>query len=111
MTQTFAGHRKEHTGTAVLSTCGLTRAEAEASREKYGDNRISRRKPPGFLLQFLRTLTDPIIRILIGALFLNIRFLFPDVDWYECGGIAFAVFISAFVSTVSEYSSGKAFAG
>ncbi|MBQ8402560.1 MAG: ATPase P, partial [Clostridia bacterium] len=89
---------------------GLTQAEADAARIKYGSNRLSRRKPPGFLTRFFRNLNDPIIRILIGALVLNILFLFPDVDWYECGGIAFAVFVSAFVSTVSEYSSGKAFA-
>ena len=111
MAQTITGQRKETAGAVPFARSGLTQAEADASRMQYGDNRITRRKPPGFLLQFLRNLNDPIIRILIGALILNILFLFPDVDWYECGGIAFAVFISAFVSTVSEYSTGKAFAG
>ena len=90
---------------------GLTGKEAAVSREKYGHNRLTRQKPPGFLKQFFRNLNDPIIRILIGALVLNILFLFPDIDWYECGGIAFAILISALVSTISEYGSGKAFAG
>ena len=89
---------------------GLSGREAERSRELYGSNRITKQKPPGFTRQFFRNLNDPIIRILIGALVLNILFLFPDIDWYECGGIAFAVFVSTFVSTVSEYSSGRAFA-
>lgn len=111
MIPTIAGQSQNHTGTATSSFRGLTQAEVISSREKHGDNRITHRKPPGFLIQFFRNLNDPIIRILIGALILNILFLFPDVDWYECGGIACAVFVSAFVSTVSEYSSGKAFAG
>lgn len=88
---------------------GLTDAQVQSSRAQKGDNRITRQKPPGFLTQFFRNLNDPIIRILIGALFINILFLFPDVDWYECGGIALAVLVSATVSTISEYSSGKAF--
>ncbi|MBR4959612.1 MAG: calcium-translocating P-type ATPase, PMCA-type [Clostridia bacterium] len=100
---------KERTET-VSQDLGLCSDEADKMREKYGTNRITRRKPPGFLRQFLRNLNDPIIRILIGALALNVLFLFPDIDWYECGGIAFAVLISALVSTVSEYSSGRAFA-
>jgi len=106
---------KEHIGTKRKQNIlpwaeGLTGKEVNRMREQYGTNRISRQKPPGFPKQFLRNLNDPIIRILIGALVLNILFLFPDIDWYECGGIAFAVLISAFVSTISEYSSGRAFA-
>jgi len=88
---------------------GLAVRDVPALREKHGSNQLTKRKRPGFLSQFFANLNDPIIRILLGALVLNILFLFPDVDWYECGGIAFAVFISAFVSTVSEYGSGKAF--
>ncbi|MBR5444796.1 MAG: HAD-IC family P-type ATPase, partial [Clostridia bacterium] len=107
----YKKHTEKVTGAeAVSATAGLTTQEAEEMRKKYGTNRITRRKPPGFLRQFLRNLNDPIIRILIGAMLLNILFLFPDIDWYECGGIAFAVLISALVSTVSEYSSGRAFA-
>jgi len=107
---------KTHTGTArkpdLLSEYkGLTSAEAELSRRENGSNHFSRKKQPGFASQFLKNLNDPIIRILIGALFLNILFLFPDIDWYECGGIAFAVLISSLVSTISEYNSGKAFDG
>lgn len=93
-----------------VSRVGLTGAQVLSSRAQKGDNRITRQKPPGFCTQFFRNLNDPIIRILIGALAVNILFLFPDVDWYECGGIGLAIFISAFVSTISEFGSGKAFA-
>ncbi len=89
---------------------GLTDTEVQLSREHSGANRLTRQKPPGFATQFVRNLNDPIIRILLGALVLNILFLFPDIDWYECGGIALSVFLSTFVSTLSEYGSGKAFA-
>ncbi len=89
---------------------GLNDTAVEASREKHGTNCLTRQKPPGFATQFFRNLNDPIIRILLGALVLNILFLFPDIDWYECGGIALSVFLSTFVSTLSEYGSGKAFA-
>lgn len=95
---------------AGRTSAGLTEAQVSSSRAAHGDNRITRQKPPGFLTQFFRNLNDPIIRILIGALAVNILFLFPDVDWYECGGIGLAIFISAFVSTLSEFGSGKAFA-
>ncbi len=89
---------------------GLRETEVRTSRERYGDNRLTRQKPPGFAAQFLANLNDPIIRILLGALVLNVVFLFPDIDWYECGGIALSVVLSTLVSTLSEYGSGKAFA-
>lgn len=88
---------------------GLASRNVAAYREKYGSNELSRQKKHGFVRQFLHNCNDPIIRILIGALVLNILFLFPDVNWFETAGIGFAVFISAFVSTLSEYSSDKAF--
>ncbi len=96
--------------TVASLPAGLCEAEVRASREQYGGNRLTRQKPPGFAAQFLSNLNDPIIRILLGALVLNILFLFPDIDWYECGGIALSVLLSTLVSTLSEYGSGKAFA-
>lgn len=60
-------------------------------------------------MQFISNLGDPIIRILIAAMIINIVFMFPNVNIPETVGIAAAVFIAAFVSTVSEYGSEKAF--
>lgn len=70
---------------------------------------MSKKKRRSFLVQFISNLGDPIIRILIGAMIINIIFMFPNINIPETAGIAAAVFVAAFVSTVSEYGSEKAF--
>lgn len=98
-----------HMDRSATLSLGLTSTEVPLLRKKYGSNVLSRQKRAGVIRQFFHNCNDPIIRILIGALILNIVFMFPEVNWYETIGIGFAVFISAFVTTVSEYSSNKAF--
>lgn len=88
---------------------GLSRKEAEESKSLYGSNSISRGKHSGFFTQFAKNLNDPIIKILIAALAINTVFTFSDINWAETVGIAATVLISAFVTTLSERSSGKAF--
>ncbi|MBE6568769.1 MAG: calcium-translocating P-type ATPase, PMCA-type [Ruminococcaceae bacterium] len=88
---------------------GVSSSEVAGLRERFGANVLSRQKKVGVVRQFFRNCNDPIIRILIGALVLNIVFMFPDVNWIETAGIGFAVFVSAFVSTISEYSGNRAF--
>ncbi|MBQ2279007.1 MAG: HAD family hydrolase, partial [Clostridia bacterium] len=90
-------------------SCGLTAEEAEKSKKLYGKNLLSVKKQDGFFRQFLRNLNDPIIKILICALVINTAFMFSDRNWAESAGIALTVFISAFVTTLSEHSSGSAF--
>lgn len=90
-------------------SCGLNPVEVSESRKKYGSNIMSAKKQAGFFRQFLGNLNDPIIKILIGALVINTAFTFSNYNWAESIGIALTVFISAFVTTVSEHSSGKAF--
>ena len=90
---------------------GLTSSEAEESRKKHGSNVLSTRKKKSFWRQFFSNLGDPIIRILLAALVLNLLFSFGgNTDWYETGGIALAVFLATLISTLSEYSSESAFA-
>lgn len=88
---------------------GLTCNEAKLSREKYGSNIFTEKKRPGFISQFIKNLSDPIIKVLIAALILNIIFTFRNINWVEVCGIALTVFIASFVSTVSEFSSGAAY--
>ncbi len=90
-------------------SCGLTEEEVKKSRERYGNNTLTVKKQTGFFRQFLRNLNDPIIKILICALLINTVFMFSDRNWAESAGIALTVFISAFVTTLSEHSSGSAF--
>jgi len=52
---------------------------------------------------------DPIIRILLVALGVNLLLLFRDANWYESVGIAVAVLLATLISTLSEYGSESAF--
>ena len=88
---------------------GLTSAEAEASRREHGDNSIAGGKRKSFLRRYLEGFSDPIIRILLGALVINIIFSIGHVDWYETGGIIAAVMISTVVSAISEHGGDRAF--
>ena len=88
---------------------GLGEEEIRRSREVFGDNTLTKKKKDGFLKQFFRNFNDPIIRILLGALGINILLTLGHVNWLECGGIAAAVLISTLVSTLSEFSSAAAF--
>lgn len=89
---------------------GLSRRQVEASRRKYGENNFTQKKRAGFFKQFLASFGDPIIRILLAALLINILFLFESRNWFETIGIALAVFLATFISTLSEYGSESAFA-
>lgn len=88
---------------------GLTEREVLASREKYGANALKKRKRKGFFRQYLSSFSDPIIRILLIALAINLLFFFKSRNVTETVGIAVAVFLSTFVSTLSEYGSESAF--
>jgi len=91
------------------STEGLTEADAERSRKLYGENKFTEKKKRSFAGEFLKNLSDPIIKVLIGALAINILFTFRNVNWVEAGGIALTVLIASLVSTISEFSSGAAY--
>lgn len=88
---------------------GLTAREVTASREKHGDNSLTKEKTKGIARRFFENLSDPIIRVLLIAVFIEVVFSFGHCNWWETGGIIIAVIIATTVSTVSEYGSEKAF--
>ena len=88
---------------------GLDDASVERSRKEHGINTLSRQKQKSFLRQFFSNLNDPVIRILLGALAINLLLLFRDADWLETIGIGVAVFLATLISTLSEYGSARAF--
>ncbi len=88
---------------------GLTDNEVIESRKKFGSNIINSSKKNSFIKQYISTLGDPIIRILLIALGIKTVFLIKNFDWYETVGIVIAIFLASFISTVSEYGSEKAF--
>ena len=95
---------------------GLTDEEVRLSREKYGDNSLTEQKKESFFHKLLGNFGDPMIKILCVALLLNVVFVFlhyfagiGDTEWYETVGIAAAVLIATFVSTLSEHKNENAF--
>ena len=92
-----------------MNTNGLSDNEVIESRKKYGTNEITNSKNKSFFKEFIETLGDPIIKILLIALGVKTVFLFKNFDWFETLGIMIAVFLASFISTISEYGSEKAF--
>ena len=92
-----------------MNDIGLTEKEVVEARKKHGTNTISSKKRNTFIKLFIETLGDPIIKILIIALFIKIIFLFKDFDMFETIGILFSILIASLVSTISEYGSEAAF--
>ena len=88
---------------------GIKSKDVESLREKYGSNSLSKKNKNGFFKLLVESFSDPIIRILLIALAIKIVFLFKDFDWFETLGILIAVFLSTFISTISEYGSEAAF--
>ena len=89
---------------------GLTTREAEQSRQLHGANILTQKKSKSFLRRFFSNLNDPIIRVLLAALAVNLLLVFRNADWVETAGIAIAIFLATFISTLSEHGSEKAFA-
>lgn len=88
---------------------GLTSAQVKESRAQYGDNSLVEEKRKGFIIRFLENLSDPIIKVLLIALLLNVLISLGNIDYLETFGILAAVLVSTTVSTLSEYKSERAF--
>ena len=90
----------------------LTSKEVLASRTLHGSNTLSRKKKKSFIRRFFENLGDPVIRILLGALVIDLIFSLTGDrgNWLETGGIALAVLLATLISTLSECGSEAAFA-
>ncbi len=88
---------------------GLNEAQVRASREQNGSNLFTGKKRKSLIRKYLESFGDPIIRILLVALAVNVFFMLKTGEFLETVGIALAVFLSTFVSTLSEYGSETAF--
>lgn len=93
-----------------MKITGLTDAQVEESKAKYGDNRMTEQQGEGFWSKLKDNFGDPMIKILCVALVINVVFAFlGQTEWYESLGIAIAVVLATFVSTYSEYNNENAF--
>ena len=88
---------------------GLSESDVHRSKAQFGDNALTRNKRRSFLGEFIGNFGDPIIKILLIALVVNIVIQLRHFNWYETIGIATAILVSTFVSTLSEYGSESAF--
>ena len=88
---------------------GLNEKDVHQSKAQYGNNALVRGKKHSFLKEFIANFGDPIIKILLIALVVNIVIRLRDFNWYETIGIAAAILVSTFVSTLSEFGSESAF--
>lgn len=92
-----------------MKNTGLLTKEVQSSHRQYGNNTLTQKKRKTFLMQFLSAFNDPIIKILLIALFLNIIITFKNLNIYEPLGIALSLFLATFVQALSEYGSESAF--
>lgn len=88
---------------------GLTAEQVRLSRMKHGSNELTEQARQTFVSRLLASFGDPIIRLLLLALAVNLLFMLRGAPWFESAGIAAAVFLATFVSTLSEYGSDAAF--
>ena len=66
---------------------GLSSAQVQASRQQHGCNRLSESNENKLLSRFLSGFSDPIIRILLIALCINLLFMLRGAPWFETAGM------------------------
>ena len=89
---------------------GLTAAEVEESRKKYGPNSIPEAEPETFWQLFLEGFQDPMIRILcVIAVIMFGMFLLGESDWYEPVGTIIAILLVNFVSARTGVANDRAY--
>ena len=89
---------------------GLSESQVNESRREHGTNKMTPKKKTSFAKKFFSNLSDPVIKILLGALIINLLFVFKSSNWAECIGIGVSVLLATLISTFSEHSSENAFA-
>lgn len=89
---------------------GLDATDVAASAEQHGTNALAAAARRSFFGRLTDNFRDPIIRVLLAALGINVLFSFRDFDWIESIGIVIAILLATIISTASEYGSEMAFA-
>ena len=93
----------------VTQKRGLTEQEALLSAQTHGKNVLTPKKKKSFISHLFKNLSDPVIKILLFALGVNLFFVFRGGDIYESIGIAISVILATVISTLSERGSEAAF--
>lgn len=97
---------------------GLTDSEVAESKQKFGDNSMTEKASESFWDKLKDNLGDPMIKILIVALLINVVLAILGItgvikegapEWFEPLGIFIAICLATLVSTFSEYRNENAF--
>lgn len=93
-----------------MSKYGLSSEQVQQSLREHGNNTLPTPPRERFWQKLLENFQDPIIRILILALLVNVVFVYMGHgDWIETAGIFVAIMLATFVSTWSEFNNENAF--
>lgn len=93
-----------------MSKYGLSSEQVQQSLRAHGNNTLPTPPRESFWQKLLENFQDPIIRILILALLVNVVFVYMGHgDWIETAGIFVAILLATFVSTWSEFNNENAF--
>lgn len=93
-----------------MSKYGLSSEQVQQSLREHGNNTLPTPPRESFWQKLLENFQDPIIRILILALLVNVVFVYMGHgDWIETAGIFIAILLATFVSTWSEFNNENAF--
>lgn len=94
---------------------GLSDEQVEKSRQKYGINRLTGKKPETVWHRIFAALSDPMLILLIIAeiIALGVNIFHAatggEADFLECVGVFIAIALSVTISVVMEGKSAKAF--
>lgn len=93
-----------------MSKYGLSSEQVQQSLREHGNNTLPTPPRESFWQKLLENFQDPIIRILILALLVNVVFVYMGHgDWIETAGIFVAILLATFVSTWSEFNNENSF--
>lgn len=97
------------------SDFGLTQAQVESNRTKFGNNTFSKTPPPTLLNELIEAFKEPMVLLLLFAALLALgintyEFLaHGNANFLECVGIFIAIFLSIAITLTMERRSQKAF--
>lgn len=88
---------------------GLTQAQVQESRERYGRNVLTPPKRKSLWALFFEKFSDPVIRILLIAAFLSLGIGFIHNEFAETIGIFCAIFLATGIAFWFEYDAMRKF--
>lgn len=88
---------------------GLTQAQVQESRERYGCNVLTPPKRKSLWALFFEKFSDPVIRILLIAAFLSLGIGFIHNEFAETIGIFCAIFLATGIAFWFEYDAMRKF--